>query len=183
MLGSFHLSAWPQVRAFIRPPIGNSCCPCGHTWLAHFPPLNFLCKSTVPFIPNTPSTYWVWKAVLSAGLAQTSTFLPLRFKPLHITTYPRTLGCGPQIWEGTSQERIGRLHFTFTHKSTISCYSQEKNFKILSWWYRDPATLHRIFPSTPASSRRCGSASGTYLHVWWECERIRPFLESGISSI
>lgn len=65
--------------------------------------------------------------------------------------------------------------FHFTHKSSISCYSQEKNFKSLSRWYRDPFTLHKIFLSTPASCWRCGTSSGTYIHVWWECDRIQPF--------
>ena len=35
--------------------------------------------------------------------------------------------------------------------------------------------LHKIFPSVPATCWRCSVAVGTYLHVWWECERIRPF--------
>lgn len=81
-----------------------------------------------------------------------------------MTTYPHTLECGPQTWERN-----------FRGQNGISCYSQEKNFKILSRWYREPSTLHKIFPSTPAYCWHCDTASGTYLHVWWECERIRPF--------
>lgn len=89
-------------------------------------------------------------------------------------TYPLTLGCGRQTWKKPSPERNGRMCST-SHKSSISCYSQRKNFKILSRWYRDPATLQKIFPSTSSSCWRCNAATGTYLHVWWECERIRLF--------
>lgn len=71
--------------------------------------------------------------------------------------------------------RVWSEDFHFTHKSTISCYAQEKNFKLMSRWYRDPSSLRRIFPSTPANCWRCGLAEGTYEHIWWECSRIQPF--------
>lgn len=56
-----------------------------------------------------------------------------------------------------------KTSFHFTHKSTVSCYSQEKNYKILWRWYRDPSTFHQIFLSTPASCWCCGTASGNYM--------------------
>lgn len=69
--------------------------------------------------------------------------------------------------------------FHFTHKSMISCYAQEKSYKLFSRWYKDPLSLHKIFPSVPATCWRCGSAEGNYLHIWWECSRIKPFWTQG----
>lgn len=94
--------------------------------------------------------------------------------PLHMMTCHHTPRLGPQIWERNFRRADWLTLFDFIHKSTI-CYSQENYFKILSRWYRDPLTLHTMFPSTPASCWHYGTASGTYLHVWWESKRIRPF--------
>lgn len=63
----------------------------------------------------------------------------------------------------------------FTHKSFISGYAQEKNYKVLSRWYRDPMTLHKMFPTASKACWRCGDPLGTYVHVWWECPNVTPF--------
>lgn len=51
----------------------------------------------------------------------------------------------------------GQWHtsFTLTHKSSIFGFTQEKNYKLLSRWYRDPVTVHRMFPNTTDICWRC----------------------------
>lgn len=65
--------------------------------------------------------------------------------------------------------------FVFTHKSSISSYIQEKNYKLVSRWYRVPTNLKTMFPSASDICWRCNVEKGTYKHIWWECELIRPF--------
>ncbi|PIO41232.1 hypothetical protein AB205_0131940, partial [Aquarana catesbeiana] len=81
-------------------------------------------------------------------------------------------GCGRQTWERLSPGRTGKLH-SILHTSPQSLVHKRRILKL--WWYRDPTTLRKIFPSTPSTCWRCNAATGTYLHVWWECDRIRPF--------
>ena len=82
-------------------------------------------------------------------------------------------------WSGDLETSISEADwqkaFYYTHKSSISSYVREKNYKVLSRWYRVPSALRIMFPSTPDSCWRCNSAVGTYLHIWWDCEAIRPF--------
>lgn len=93
----------------------------------------------------------------------------------HMLTYPSITKMWSADLRNTHLGQNGRPHIT--HKSSISCYSQENNFKI-SRWYRDPSTQHKIFPTTPASCWHCGAPLGTYLHVRWECEQDLTLLES-----
>lgn len=65
--------------------------------------------------------------------------------------------------------------FLFTSKTSISSYMQEKNYKVLSRWYRVPTTLRMMFPANSDTCWRCNSKKGTYLHIWWECDRLLPF--------
>lgn len=56
--------------------------------------------------------------------------------------------------------------FLFTHKSSISSYTQEKNYKLLSRWYWVPTTLRNMFPSATDICWRCSSATGMFRHIW-----------------
>lgn len=62
--------------------------------------------------------------------------------------------------------------FTHTHKSSISSYTQEKNDKVLSRWYKTPNLLHRIYPLTPDTCWRCNESETSYLHIQWECQEV-----------
>lgn len=65
--------------------------------------------------------------------------------------------------------------FTFTHKSSISGFSQEKNYRLLSRWYRDPVMVNKMYPNTLDACWCCHEGKGSYLHMWRECDRVRPF--------
>ena len=82
-------------------------------------------------------------------------------------------------WSGDLGKEISEAEwqkaFFYIHKSSVSSYAREKNYKVLSRWYRVPTTLRIMFPSAPDSCWRCNSAIGTYRHIWWDCEVIRPF--------
>lgn len=89
-----------------------------------------------------------------------------------------TLPTFTQMWSSDIDTEISlgewQTSFTFTHKSLISSFTQEKNYKLLSRWYRDPVSVHRMFPNTPryllALSQRKRN-----LHIWWECDQVHPF--------
>lgn len=59
--------------------------------------------------------------------------------PMYTVVWARELEMeiSPEEWHNS---------FTFTHKSSIACYIQEKK---LSRWYSDPVTLSGIFPNSP----------------------------------
>lgn len=73
----------------------------------------------------------------------------------------------------TPQKRTHILHFT--HKSSICTRFQETNYKIFMRWYRTPAILQKIFPETSKLCWRCQQSTGTLIHIFWSCPRIRPF--------
>lgn len=52
---------------------------------------------------------------------------------------------------------------------------RKKNFKLLSRWNRDPYSRHKMFASVCPTCWRCGSAEETYLHLWWDCNKIQLF--------
>lgn len=63
--------------------------------------------------------------------------------------------------------------YTLTHKSSLSGYTQEKNFKVLSRWYRTPEVLHKMYPTTTNICWRCGGAIGSFMHIWWDCPEVQ----------
>lgn len=71
-----------------------------------------------------------------------------------------------------------RIIFALTHRSSISGYTQEKNFKVLSRWYKTPDILHKIYPSVPDICWRCNNAPGSYFHIWWACPEVSSFWQS-----
>lgn len=87
-----------------------------------------------------------------------------------------------RAWEAelgtTFSEQEWYKSFTLLHKLPVACFSQEKNYKILTRWYRYPTLLRRMYPSTSDCCWRCNAAPGTMLHVWWECPLLLVFWES-----
>lgn len=87
-----------------------------------------------------------------------------------------------RAWEtelGTNfSEQDWLKSFTLTHKLPVACFAQEKNYKILTRWYRYPTLLRRMYPSTSDSCWRCNAAPGTMLHIWWDCPTLLTFWES-----
>lgn len=61
------------------------------------------------------------------------------------------------------------------HKGSVNVSAQENRFKLCARWYRTPDKLHRIFPAVPPECWRCGTATVSLLHIWWDCPRLQPF--------
>lgn len=110
---------------------------------------------------------------LSLSLWNTQTFT---FNHLQVITCIATWST-PMIWE-TWERSFCRVDwqklFHFTHKFSISCYTQEKmlNFFPDGTWTHAPCTKN--FPSVPPTCWQCGSAEGTYHHLWWDFNKIQP---------
>lgn len=168
-LGSLSHAEWPVAHFYKHPPLWNFCPPCRSRRLTYCFSLIFL-WATVHFHPNSPYTDWIWTAVLPPWDTQT---LILLHALLHdeLPTYTR-------VWSTELGKELlsvdWRTSFHFTHIYHLLLFSRKKNFKVLSQWYRDPSKLHKMFPSTP-DTWQCGFVEGTYLHIWWESGRIRPF--------
>lgn len=57
--------------------------------------------------------------------------------------------------------------FILTHKLPVACVAQQKNYKILTRWYRYPALLHRMYSSTSDCCWRCISGRPPHHRLWW----------------
>lgn len=118
-------------------------------------------------------------------------FLLLTLRPSHMLSHIFAfLTCSSEVsslpficaWESelgtTSSEHDWHKSFILTHKLPVACFAQEKNYKILTRWYRYPTMLHRIYPSTSDFCWRCNAAAGTMLHIWWDCPLLLPLWEN-----
>lgn len=65
--------------------------------------------------------------------------------------------------------------FLFAHKSSLCSKYQEITYKILTRWYRTPSVLASIFPGHSPLCWRCGTQTGTLLHIFWECPALAAF--------
>lgn len=65
-----------------------------------------------------------------------------------------------------------------THNLTGDNQAQEKNYKIISRWYRCPADTGRYVPLGADVCWRCQLEKGDLLHLWWECPLVKAFWES-----
>lgn len=52
---------------------------------------------------------------------------------------------------------------------------QENSYKVLTRWYRVPSKLTKIYPSLSAACWRESGLRGSFLHIWWDCPKLRPF--------
>uniref|UniRef100_A0A8C5PDV9 Reverse transcriptase n=1 Tax=Leptobrachium leishanense TaxID=445787 RepID=A0A8C5PDV9_9ANUR len=71
-----------------------------------------------------------------------------------------------ELWTKTLQ---------LTHKGTRISALVENSFKIISFWYRSPLLMARISDNGDPSCWRNCSQTGSYLHIWWTCPRIRIY--------
>lgn len=82
-------------------------------------------------------------------------------KPLSERRWAAALGR-----EITQQEWKTAHHYTGV--SYLSSRLQERNY-MGAHWYSCPDQVHRIYPHVPDICWRCTKATGTYLHIWWQC--------------
>lgn len=59
-------------------------------------------------------------------------------------------------------------------KSSKSLSIKETAIKLMTRWYYTPTRIQKIYPqSSPQCFRGC-TQLGTYLHIFWECEKLQP---------
>lgn len=119
-------------------------------------PFEKLCKSVDP-IPHSISVLY--------GLLQSA---ESQSKPIYIREWERDLQ------HTFTETQLSHLYH-LTHISSVDTKMQENSFKLLTRWYRVPATLAKIYPMASAACWRGCGLQGTFLHVWWECPRLWPF--------
>lgn len=86
-----------------------------------------------------------------------------------LPTYKK-YGQGSPVWDPPEDWHIT---FIFTHKSSVSSYAQEKNFKLLVVLW--PGFNYRIFATSLDICWRCCRVRSTFLHIWWNCDLICLF--------
>lgn len=68
--------------------------------------------------------------------------------------------------------------FHTAHSLTLDNRAQEKNYKIVSRWYRCPVDVGRYNPQGSGECWRCKARRGDLLHIWWECPPVMAFWNS-----
>lgn len=67
-----------------------------------------------------------------------------------------------QIWQATKS-------------ASPNIESLETNYKVLTRWYLVPARISKFLPQYPSHCFRECNASGTHIHIWWECPKACIF--------
>lgn len=63
-------------------------------------------------------------------------------------------------------------------KSSRCIEQRETVYKIIFFWYRTPAVLHKYDPKVPLVCWRCQDNIGSLFHIFWDCPIIQPFWSS-----
>lgn len=61
------------------------------------------------------------------------------------------------------------------HKCSLSTKAQEISYKILIQWHVTPQKARRWFPTTSDTCWRCGTETGSFMHIWWTCLPIQEY--------
>ena len=75
--------------------------------------------------------------------------------------------------ENTWQNIIDRIHFPFTSNKI-----KEANFKFIQKCYLTPIKMHKISRENSLNCPRCKNKQGTYMHMFWHCEKLKDFWNS-----
>uniref|UniRef100_A0A8C5M2S8 Reverse transcriptase domain-containing protein n=1 Tax=Leptobrachium leishanense TaxID=445787 RepID=A0A8C5M2S8_9ANUR len=94
-----------------------------------------------------------------------------------------TIGDTSPSFEHTWDEMIGspitedqwKDSYELAHRGSPQTRLQSNSYKVLALWYCTLALLFRIGLRLTPNCWRCDGASGSYLHVWWDCPGISPF--------
>lgn len=54
---------------------------------------------------------------------------------------------------------------------------QENHFKMFNRWYLTPLRIKKMFPQADGKCWQCGKIEADFMHMWWRCGRLKPFLE------
>lgn len=96
--------------------------------------------------------FWKFSAFVNHSLSSIYAFL-------QTPSSPSLFGSGRMSRALIFLSKKCKKTFILTHKLPMACFVQEKNYKILTRWYRYPTLLHRIYPSMP-SQERCFTSGG-----------------------
>ena len=91
--------------------------------------------------------------------------------PYFIREWERELNMRP------SDQQIKKI-IKSTYSTSISSHVQEMAYKFMTRWYRTPVRLNQMYPAADARCWRGCEQRGTFLHLWWECPRIKIFWEA-----
>uniref|UniRef100_A0A8C5MYT0 Reverse transcriptase domain-containing protein n=1 Tax=Leptobrachium leishanense TaxID=445787 RepID=A0A8C5MYT0_9ANUR len=72
----------------------------------------------------------------------------------------------PEVWSKT-------IYLTLHGSQAFKMI--ETSYKLLTFWYYTPSQTVHFALSCDSICWRCGTQTGTYLHIWWSCEKIAPF--------
>uniref|UniRef100_A0A8C5LZP1 Reverse transcriptase domain-containing protein n=1 Tax=Leptobrachium leishanense TaxID=445787 RepID=A0A8C5LZP1_9ANUR len=128
---------------------------CGYSLSRPLLPFETLCHLGLPLTRGVSKIY----GLIMAADTEDPPFMSRWDQELGLT-------CNSAQWTNT---------FTLVHKGCGANRVQETSYKVLSFWYRTPSFLHRIFPLTSSVCWRCNNAEGTYLHIWWACPPLLEF--------
>lgn len=81
---------------------------------------------------------------------------------------------GRETWGFSSHHNIG-IGSSYSPIEPLAAHKIKKMDLRCSHWYRTPHILHKMLPSCPAESWRCGTEKGDILHLFWFYNLIKPF--------
>lgn len=179
-LDVYNRDSWPIARQFVDRTLGTFLSTPTNvyskiTWLTHGH-LNSYCKTLHDSRQtHRPLTGFEQLCTLPETPRHT---LSLIYKSIMNHTHEAlpnyTTKWSVEVGKDITEAEWGKA-FLFTNKTSISSYTQEKNYKLMSRWYRVPTTLRIMFPSNSDRCWRCNTTEGTYIHIWWECDGILQF--------
>uniref|UniRef100_A0A8C5M553 Reverse transcriptase zinc-binding domain-containing protein n=1 Tax=Leptobrachium leishanense TaxID=445787 RepID=A0A8C5M553_9ANUR len=88
------------------------------------------------------------------------------------TSLPPLCGC----WETILELDFTPETFYLTLYGSRAFKVIETSYKLLTFWYYTPHQTAHFSLSCDSICWRCGTQTGTYLHIWWTCEKIAVFL-------
>uniref|UniRef100_A0A8C5MA17 Reverse transcriptase domain-containing protein n=1 Tax=Leptobrachium leishanense TaxID=445787 RepID=A0A8C5MA17_9ANUR len=138
-----------QIKSYLRS------LNCGYSLSRPLLPFELICQTSLP-LPRGVST--IYGIILTADSEV----------PSFVSRWEEELGTTFTSAQWTNT-------FTLVHKGCGANRVQETSYKILSFWYRTPSFLHRLFPQTPSVCWRCNNSEGTFLHIWWSCPPLMGF--------
>lgn len=181
LVGPYSRDAWPTANSFIHPNTGTPVLPGARgNWLTALRISSFCSDLFSSTHTHRPLTDYEQLCSLSETPRH---LLSTIYKLLHSLTHdqlpPYTRRWATDLGKDLSPDDWQKS-FHFTHKSSISCHIQEKNFKLLARWYRDPQSLHKIFPSTATT---CWRSRGQLSPHMVELQRHPAIMVTGFCHI
>lgn len=72
--------------------------------------------------------------------------------------------------ENTWQNMCDRIFFPFTSNNI-----KVTNFKFIHKFYLTPIKMHKISKENSPNCPRCKTKEGTFLRIFWQCDKLKDF--------